>query len=304
MITKRDTRIAQILMRTGLVVAVFVVLWLVRANLQQLSIFVLKAQSSSNLRRVDDICVANLVCAQGLSGAERLSVELCRKTVDVWAERVRSETQRHLYRFQVNPGDFENSEGYFRMLMMAVVVYEDFGVRYSSERMSAPEDAQKGDHFFSDSRDVFIHGLLDAQRTGTCSSMPVLYVAIGRRLGYPLKLVTTKGHLFLRWEGKGERFNLEATGKGMNRYDDEYFKRWPFPVTDEDIKADGFLKSLTPDEELALFKSIRGHCLMEAHRYMEAEVAYAEAMRLAPSSRGYRLLHEHSLNTRELARKE
>ena len=29
---------------------------------------------------------------------------------------------------------------------------------------------------------------------GTCSSLPVLQVAVGRRLGYPLKLVTTKGH--------------------------------------------------------------------------------------------------------------
>ena len=33
-------------------------------------------------------------------------------------------------------------------------------------------------------------------------------MAVGRRLGYPLKLVTTKGHLFVRWEGAGERFNI------------------------------------------------------------------------------------------------
>jgi hypothetical protein len=128
------------------------------------------------------------------------------------------------------------------------------------------------------------------RHTGTCSSMPVLYVAIGRRLGYPLKLATTKSHVFIRWEGRGERFDLEATGRGMNRYDDEHFKQWPYPVTDEEIQADGYLKSLTPVEELALFLSLRGHCLKEAGRMPEAVASYAEAVRLAPASRPYRLL--------------
>jgi hypothetical protein len=122
--------------------------------------------------------------------------------------------------------------------------------------------------------------------------MPVLYVALGRRLGYPMKLVTAKAHLFVRWEGAGERFNLEATGRGMNRYDDAHFKQWPFPVTDEEIKAEGYLKSLTPAEELAVFLSIRGQCLMEAGRIAEASASYADAMLLAPASRGYHLLLE------------
>ena len=76
----------------------------------------------------------------------------------------------------------------------------------------------------------------------------------------------------------------------MNRYDDEHFKQWPFPVTEEEIQADGYLKSLTPVEELALFLSLRGHCLKEAGRMSEAVASYAEAVRLAPASRPYRLL--------------
>jgi hypothetical protein len=252
----------------------------------------------------NDIAAANLRCAENLANAQSLETQTLLQTVDAWAERVRSETERHFYRFRANRAEFENSEGYFRMLMMAVVLYEDFGVRYNSARISTPEASDDGYGFFADANDVFLHGLLGPRRTGTCSSMPALCVAIGRRLGYPLKLVTTKSHLFLRWEGSGERFNLEATGKGMNRYDDEYFKQWPFPVTDAEIESDGYLKSLTPDEELALFKSIRGHCLMAAHRYPEAEKAYAEAAHLAPNSRGYRLLHENCLRTLQLARKE
>jgi hypothetical protein len=257
-----------------------------------------------------DITLLNLLCADGLPGAENLNLRDCVVTLDGWAKRIESETERHLYRYKANPREYESSEGYFRMLMMAVVLYEDFSVRYNPERMSTPGNLDPNDHFFADSRDIFLHGLLspslNAQpsapnqappqsstlnlRLGTCSSMPVLCVAIGRRLGYPLKLATTKSHVFLRWEGVGERFDLEATGKGMNRYDDQHFKQWPFPVTEQEIQADGYLKSLTPAEELALFLSLRGHCLKEAGRMSDAIASYAEAVRLAPDARPYRVL--------------
>ncbi|MFO1511508.1 MAG: transglutaminase family protein [Verrucomicrobiota bacterium] len=210
--------------------------------------------------------------------------------MDQWAKRVRTETERHLYRFRAKPAEFENSEGYFRMLMMAVVFYEDFNVHYNPERVSSPQNINPNDRFFADSQDIFLHGLIGSRRMGTCSSLPVLYAAVGRRLGYPLKLVTTKAHLFLRWEDGKERFNLEATGRGMNRYDDDHFKKWPFTVSEEEIRAEGYLKSLTAAEELAVFLSLRGNCLKEGGRMEEAATCYAQAARLAPGSRSYGLL--------------
>ncbi len=267
---------------------------LLASNLQQLL-----AASSAQIGEYD-IALLDLLCAEGLPGAEAMNPQDCIATLDGWAERVRSETERNLHRYRANPREFDSSEAYFRMLMMAVVVYEDFSVRYNPERISSPGAVDPNDHFFADSRDIFLHGLLQPTlnhqpstlnlRFGTCSSMPVLYIAIGRRLGYPLKLVTTKSHLFLRWEGAGERFNLEATGKGMNRYDDKHFKQWPFPVTEEEIQADGYLKSLTPVEELALFFSLRGHCLKDAGRMSEAVTSYTAAVRLVPAARPYCLL--------------
>ncbi len=163
-------------------------------------------------------------------------------------------------------------------------------VRYNPERMSSPDTINPNDRFFADSQDIFLHGLIGSRRMGTCSSLPVLYAAVGRRLGYPLKLVTTKAHLFLRWEDGKERFNLEATGRGMNRYDDDHFKKWPFTVSEEEIRAEGYLKSLTAAEELAVFLSLRGNCLKEGGRMEEAATCYAQAARLAPGSRSYGLL--------------
>jgi len=237
-----------------------------------------------------DIALVNLLCAEGLPGAGAGRDSEYLATLDRWALRVRSETKRNLYRFRANPAEYENSEAYFRMLMMAVVLYEDFGVRYNPERIALPSRAGFHDRFFADSRDIFLHGLLGERRMGTCSSMPVLYIAVGRRLGYPLKLVTTKAHLFIRWEDTEERFNLEATGRGMNRYGDEHFKQWPFAVTDAEVHNEGYLKSLSASEELAIFLSLRGNCLKEHGKLLEASECYAAATRLAPGWRAFQAL--------------
>src|SRR5262249_8021476 len=151
----------------------------------------------------------NLLCARGLCATNEPDLKECLATLAAWAEHVRSETERHQYRFDRNPAEFENSPGFYRMLILSVVLTEDYEVHYDTQRRAGPLSTQMDDGFFAEPRSLFLHGLLGPERIGTCSSLPVLYVAVGRQLGYPLKLVTTKGHLFVRWEGAGERFNVE-----------------------------------------------------------------------------------------------
>lgn len=232
----------------------------------------------------------NLACGEGLSGAEGIEVKESLQTIDAMANQVRRETERHLYRFERNPAEFESSEGYFRMLMLVVVLAEDFRVHYAPEKIATAGEARMNDGFFADSRTVFLHGLTGPKHEGTCSSMPVLYVTVGRRLGYPLKLVTTKGHLFVRWEGDKERFNIEATGHGVNRFQDDYYRHWPFEISRSEEAAEGYLKSLSPAEELAVFLSIRAMCLRQAGRLEEAAEAFGAAARLAPGCKSYKVM--------------
>ena len=166
-----------------------------------------------------DIARMNLLCAEGLPGAEQLDITNLLAAVDQMAARVKSETERHLYRFQKNPSEFESSEGFFRMTMLMVVLAEDCRVRYAPNKMATAANASMGDGFFANSQDVFLHGLTGATRQGTCSSLPVLYVAVGRLLGYPLKLVTTKGHLFVRWEDSGHNNFALCNLVADNRYE-------------------------------------------------------------------------------------
>jgi hypothetical protein len=246
----------------------------------------LLALSPARLGRVL-IADLNLLCVTGLRPDNEPDRKVCQATLQTWAARVRSETERHRYRFETHPAEFEHSEGFFRMLMLCVVLAEDYGVHYDAQRQAGPAASRSDDGFFADPGAVFLHGLLGPERRGTCSSMPVLYVALGRELGYPLKLVTTKGHLFVRWEGNGERFNIEGTSHGLNRFDDDYYRHWPFEVTPDEEKAEGYLKSLTPFEEFAVFLSIRGMCLREQGRFPEAAEAFSAAARFAPSCGSY-----------------
>lgn len=210
-------------------------------------------------------------------------------TLDEWASAVASETKRNFHQFRENPAEFENSEPYFRMGMLITVVQQDFQARYNPDRIESPSSPSPNEIFYADSRDLFLHGIVGERRMGTCVSMPVLYVAVARRLGYPVNLVTTKAHLFARWQshdGK-ERLNIEGTNKGISCFPDDYYRAWPMPISESEMKACRYLESLTPGEELAVFLATRGECLRSAGRLAEARLGFAHAHALVPQSPEY-----------------
>jgi hypothetical protein len=232
----------------------------------------------------------NLLCAEGLPGAENLNVEECLATLDQWAQHIKTETDRNYHRFKEDPAYYSNSEAFYKMLMIAVVLYEDYGVRYNPKLITSPEATVADDHFFADSRDVLIHGLAGPQHMGTCSSMPILYIALGRRLDYPLKLVKAKGHLFMRWDNPAEKFDMDATGKGLDKYDDEFYKKWPFPLSQANIQEEDYLKSLSAKEELSVFLSIRGECQTDNEQLGDALASFSLAYKLVPTWKGNQVM--------------
>jgi len=232
----------------------------------------------------------NLLCAESLPGAENLNVDESLATLDSWAQHIKSEIDRNFHHYSDDSAYFYNSTNFYKMAMMAVVLYEDYNIRYNPKWMAAPGTEQADDHFFADSRDILIHGLIGDEHLGTCSSMPVLYIALGRRLGYPLKLVKAKGHLFMRWDTPTEKFDMDATGKGLNKYDDEEYKQWPFPLTEADIQEEDYLKSLSPREELSVFLSIRGACQNDNGQLGDALASFSLEYKLVPTWKGNQVL--------------
>ena len=247
----------------------------------------LVAMPPEELAKVD-VAVVNLLCAEGLPGAEGLEIDHALATLDGWAARVRSETARNLHLFSDDPARFHGNEGEYRFKMLVTVLQQDLGVAYNPARADPDESATS---FFADSRDVFLHGLTAPERhLGTCASLPVLYAAVARRLGYPVRLVTARSHLFDRWDPAASSaqssFNLEGTNRGAGTiHPDDYYLAWPKPISPQQREAEGYLTSLSATGELAVFLDTRGDCLRAAGRWAEAAQAYGNAARLMPKSR-------------------
>ncbi len=242
-----------------------------------------------------DIAEMNLLCAADLPGSEKLNINHSLAVLDDWAKRVAVETDRNLQdpTFSRQVDLLPRSEAYRRAEMLLQALRSSLGVKY--------DPAAKGGLSFKDSRAAFIHGMIPAAGPspenppgGTFLSMPVMYVAVGRRLGYPLKLVTTKGHVFVRWDGEGhskpqwrERFNIDIAGD-FSSYPDGYYKSGLFKVTDKEISANRYLISLTPAEELAEFLAYRGHCGSDNGQTAFAARCYENAYGYDPSRPCYR----------------
>jgi hypothetical protein len=194
---------------------------------------------------------------------------------------VRLHTANSYKRFVKSPAEYNNSEIYYKVAMLITVIEQDFGLSYNMAKATMTPKPGVKDHFFDDPADVFLHGAFGPRKTGTCSSMPVACVAVGRELGYPLKLVSTKGHLFFRWDDGVNHMNFECTNR-VNVHTDEELKNWPHPISDQEL-ADGlYLRNLTPREELAVFLSIRASVLDYADQTEDALQAMKYAYDIHP----------------------
>lgn len=176
-----------------------------------------------------DIAEANLLCASGLPGAEGLD----RNAQLLRLDEIAADVERIIFlkenfdQFLNNPGKFHNSQAYFCVVCMVSILKTKYGIGYNPKWKHVTPETGIDDDFGLDAKDQFIHAILDGIG-GTCGSLPVFFVAIGRRIGMPLKLVKALRHLFMRWDdpeglwnspdgvpnpSQGEVFNIEATGQ-------------------------------------------------------------------------------------------
>ncbi len=238
------------------------------------TLYELLEMSPDELEKVD-IEVMNLVCAQGLEGSEDLNIDECMKILDEWTEFLKQDIQKRLPAFPQYASNYDNSINKFKVVNMVLALENIIGVDYNLELLKHDT--------FTDSKNDCIHGCLTGKKKGACISIPTVCVSLGRRLGYPLKLVLGKGHGFFRWDDGQEVFNLEACCPGCDSPPDDHYLSFPEKVTEKEIKYNRLLKSLTPSGELALFLETRGTCLYHTGRTAEAQVMYALAYEKMPT---------------------
>jgi tetratricopeptide (TPR) repeat protein len=73
-------------------------------------------------------------------------------------------------------------------------------------------------------------------------------------------------------------------------------------VSDDEVREERYLESLTPAEELAVFLSIRGQCWREIGEYRRAAESFRQAAALSPNVHSYDILATQMDGPNERAR--
>jgi regulator of sirC expression with transglutaminase-like and TPR domain len=159
----------------------------------------------------------------------------------------------------------------YRIRALNTYLYKSTGLQYdlSDPYVEKPENR-------------YLNGILDTKK-GSCVTMPLLYLAIAQRLGYPVYPVNVPYHLFLRYvDPTLEQKNIEATGGGGFIPDDEY--KAVLQISKKSIKTGAYLRTLSYHElvahlivQNAIMWGLRGEH-MRAILYME------KAIRATPRS--------------------
>lgn len=93
-----------------------------------------------------------------------------------------------------------------------------------------------------------LSALLDTKK-GTCFSLPLLYLAIAQRLGWPVRAVHAPRHMFVRYVDPNlKQQNIETTGYGGFSSDQDYIR--DFKISPTALKEGVYLKTLTNRELL------------------------------------------------------
>lgn len=157
----------------------------------------------------------------------------------------------------------------YRVRALNTYLYKIFGMQYDLD-----------DPYVKDIRNRYMTGILDT-RKGSCVSMPLLYLSVAQRLGYPVYAVSVPQHVFLRYVDMGFKMqNIEATGGGGYSPDEEYAAT--LQISKEALAHGTYLRTLTHREYLGLLIEQNG-IYWGMHGENEKAIEYLEiAVKMNP----------------------
>lgn len=222
------------------------------ASYQAMAVSDLVALSDDELEAIDPL-VINMIVAKVLPELVDIKFEKYVRIVDTWARRIGDGLAAAEANGAMDPS-YEVDPNIWRAGGMAIAVAgRSIGITYT-------RDVTLTDH-----ADLFVPGMIETKE-GTCSNMPMLHLAIGWRLGWPLKAVVTRDHMWCRWDDGvpgpddgGSYFNLEATaasneGGGWGGFstptDEQYIKDFQTPL--KAIESGSDMVSLTARQTLGV----------------------------------------------------
>lgn len=208
--------------------------------------------SDAELESLDPVLI-NLAVVRKLPEYANVEVDRYVKTIDEWADRVERTNALALERGVSSDPLFQYDPDLWACGGMAIALAgESIGIEYTRDVLDPGDPSQ-----------TFLPGIIDTKQ-GTCANMPVLYLAIAHRLGWPLKGVVSRDHFWVRWDDGEKQFNLEATnaaaeGDGVGAFtsapDETYIDELRTPQVAVESGSD--LTSLTARQTLGVYLQSR-----------------------------------------------
>lgn len=229
---------------------------------------------------VVDPLVMNLVVAKRIPCFKELDIGHYTRLADQWAADIRHRLPGAEAHFRRSPGNWKNDIRFFRLGIVCWYIDEVLRITYPDELA----DAEDG--IYADPTNVFLNGLID-RRQGSCASMPVLHVAIGWRLGWPVSLACAGTHLFCRYDDGEVIHNIEATAfgrGGFRSHPDEYYRQ-QYRIPEIAVACGSDLRAVNPREMLGLFIAIRALHFGAIRQMRQAELDLLLARYLFPVNR-------------------
>jgi len=236
-----------------------------------LTLDALRMMTSEELEQVDVIRM-NLIVAKGL--VPDLDIPVMERVAALVTRHVAREIVLNRSYFASNPEKFDHSEEKWLAVVLWDILQNDFGVGYLAEPW-INLDHGNPDH-------KFVHGLLKGGG-GTCCTLPILYMGIGRRLGMPLRAAASPQHTYCRWEfPDGRHMNIEVSNLQKGVYfptDEEVYSSDPPP---RPWYTEGLYRSLNATELLGHFLSLRAEVHIATRHLRHAMVDLSNALLCHP----------------------
>jgi len=130
----------------------------------------------------------------------------------------------------------------------------------------------------------FLNGILDTKQ-GICYTMPLLYIAVAQRLGYPIYPVHAPDHVFVRYlDPSFQQQNIETTSGGKYIGDDLYIR--DFAIGKRGLDSGSYMRTLTYHEFLA--DMLSANALFWGRQNGQKAIAYlARARAIDPRTADY-----------------
>lgn len=151
-----------------------------------------------------------------------IDVEAYSRRIDVMVGDARSVLQRC-----ARQGDPESI-----IRALNTYYYKLYGIRYDN----SADSRTKRQNFF-------LHNTLDT-RQGNCLSIPMLYMAVAQRLGYPVYAVTAPDHSFVRFvDPRLKEQNIELSASAGYSPDEDY--AFNLNISQKAIRNGAYLRTLS-----------------------------------------------------------